>query len=386
MVIAELQVLRAIAVCMVLVQHMPLNVVGLDTGVGHFLVQYWDGGSGVDLFFCISGFVIARGLLPRLQACRSLSAYAAQTLTFFVHRFWRLQPSALLWIVIPITIGLVFNRSGAFHGVRANLAAALSAVFAVYNFRFARLFGFGDGGIIFPYWSLSLEEQFYFLLPLVTYLCGRRLEAAMAGILSYQFFMPHGMVYVTTRPGAIALGVLLAIWSAEPGAGSMAPMLSRVPGFVRTILLWTAVFVLGILKSKSISPLIPAPYGVVALVSGFLVYVGSLDSGYLMAPGAVRSVLDWIGTRSFAIYLTHVPVYAFVLELYARVRPQGSFASVAGKLIFVAVALLGIAVLSDWNYRTIEVPLRRYGKAIAFRSTGKGVRLEIGSRRSLSRL
>lgn len=208
----------------------------------------------------------------------------------------------------------------------------------------------------------------------------------MAGILSYQFFMPHGMMYVATRPGAIALGVLLAIWSAEPGAGSMAPTLSRVPGFVRTILLWTAVFVLGILKSKSISPLIPAPYGVVALVSGSLVYVGSLDSGYLMAPGAVRSVLDWIGTRSFAIYLTHVPVYAFVLELYARVRPQGSFASVAGKLIFVAVALLGIAVLSDWNYRTIEVPLRRYGKAIAFRSTGKGVRLEIGSRRSLSRL
>jgi peptidoglycan/LPS O-acetylase OafA/YrhL len=362
--IDEIEVLRAIAIMMVFIEHIPINLFFWRSQLGDVLAADWNGSAGVDLFFAISGFVIARGLLPRLQDCPAGAPYARTTLTFLLHRFWRLQPSAWLWVAVPLIVGLFFNRSGALHTPHANLAAGLTALLGISNFRFAAIFGSQDGGLSFAYWSLSLEEQFYILLPLLALLLRARLAWAMLALLAWQFLMPPDPLWYATRPGALAAGVLLAIWRESGSYAIAAPAFLRHGPIVRAAFVCGIVAALGALESNLPRPLMTIPYGMVALLSALAVYAASFDCGYILPAGLLRDMLVWIGNRSYAIYLIHIPAFAFTRELYMWVRPPGLFHSTQEATHYVVVALFLTLALSDLNYRFVETPLRRYGRAI----------------------
>ena len=361
--IEEIEVLRAIAVLMVVIDHIPYNLFFWHSHLQDFLLQYWSGGTGVDLFFAISGFVIARTLLPRLQAAHGLT-FLAETLTFFLRRFWRLQPSAWLWLAIPLVLCLVFNDTNAFHDFRSNLAAAVTAVMVVNNLRFGELFGVGDTSIVVPYWSLSLEEQFYLLLPVVVFLLRRRVALLMVALIAYQFLMPHGAIYNCTRPGAIAAGVLLAIWSGHPGYRLAAPVFLLAGPLVRLVFLVTAVLLLGALGSALPAPVDTVTSGLVAVLSGVLVYTASLSRGYVMPPGRLRRCLVWLGSRSYAIYLTHLIAFALTHEVYVRLHPPILVVTRAMTLEFLGVGLALTVLFAELNYRYVETPGRLYGRRL----------------------
>src|SRR5476649_2292342 len=112
---------------------------------------------GVDLFFAISGFVIARSLIPALQGCSTRQEYWQQTRNFWLRRAFRLLPSAWLWLALMLLACVFINRSGAFGTLQANLQATLAGVAQYANFRFADSFFHYEYGTSFVYWSLSLE-------------------------------------------------------------------------------------------------------------------------------------------------------------------------------------------------------------------------------------
>ena len=117
----EVEVLRAIAVLMVLVEHIPFNLVFWPSRVAGQIL--WPSGlwDGVDLFFAISGFVIARSLLPRLAGVTDWMNFTRVTLVFWIARAWRLLPSAWFWLTAPLVLCLVFNHSGAYGPISAQL-------------------------------------------------------------------------------------------------------------------------------------------------------------------------------------------------------------------------------------------------------------------------
>ena len=162
--LVEIEVLRGIAIVMVLVEHIAFNLFHFGAWINDFTLSTWRGAAGVDVFFAISGFVIARGLLPRLQASTSTQARVANVLGFLLRRFWRLQPAAWVWLAIPLVLTLTFNSSGAFLTWEENLPSAISGLLGIANLRLGLIVH--GSGIAFPYWSLSLEEQFYLLLPM----------------------------------------------------------------------------------------------------------------------------------------------------------------------------------------------------------------------------
>ena len=190
--IDDIEVLRAIAVIFVCIEHMHMNLFAWVGGPLHTTFFGWTGmWSGVDLFFVISGFVIARSLVPAITAADSTHERLVTTLAFWIRRAWRLIPSAWLWLAVILVACVFFDRSGAWGSLRANLEGALTAVFNVNNLRVMLTYGKFEAGATFPYWSLSLEEQFYLVLPFVIWLCGKRLPLVLAVVVVLQLVFPR---------------------------------------------------------------------------------------------------------------------------------------------------------------------------------------------------
>ena len=371
--IADIEVLRAAAILMVLYEHVPFNLLYWHSIWLDINRNIWRGGAGVELFFTISGFVIARSLLPSLAARPPGAEQWGVILEFWLRRFWRLQPAAWFWVAAPILAGVAFNRSGAFHTVQANLAAALSSVLPINNLRTAGLMEVYkhthhiDSGLSFPYWSLSLEEQFYVALPLLALAFRRHLGWLMLGLLVYQFVMPGLLVLTWTRPGPIAMGVLLAMGSRQDLYRLWEPDVLGRSRWARAAFLLVMLGLLGMVLSSLPQPTTRITFGLGAILSGGLVYAASFDRGYIMADGTLRRVLLWVAARSYALYLTHITAFAAAREIAFRWETPGYDHPLSEAVLLVSLGWGLAFVLADLSYRFIEEPCRRFGRSVTIR-------------------
>lgn len=366
--IDDIEVLRAFAVGLVLLQHGPWNLIPwqfVDQGPLFSRFAFW---SGVDLFFAISGFVIARSLLPELAAAPERRTAVRITLAFWIRRAWRLLPTAWLWLAVMVALAAGFNRSGAFQPLAANLEGAAAALVNLANIRLFHAMAQGaPGGVTAIYWTLSLEEQFYLLLPLVALVTGRRLAPVIAAVALAQLFIDrtHGHFLLNlTRSDGLALGVLLAIWSRRPSYRRAEPaVLGRgvLPILVPAAFLVAFAWVTGPRCDWSVK------IGALAVMSAAAVWAASYDRGYVLPAGRVKDALCWVGARSYAVYLIHLPIYHATVELWWRLKPEVLKPSPAHFALLVATALPTTFVLAELNYRCVETPLRRRGARIAAR-------------------
>lgn len=347
----ELQAVRAIAIALVIVSHL-VNLFpwGADWGVigkGFYV--------GVDLFLCLSGYVITKSLRGQLLTSTG-DAFWRQVAAFWVRRLYRITPSAWVWIVIP------FVSYTAYYGTinPVHLSDAVAAVVHVANIRSwecAWVPGQGPCGGFGHYWSLSLEEQFYLLLPFLFLVFRKRVHLALIAIVLAQVFLPRplGNVLGAIKTDALMLGVLLALWSDASSYRIFDPRLtaSRLRFILAPLLVACLV---GMARYE------PVPFflGMVAVVSAVIVWICSYDKGYFMADGPLRRGLAWIGERSFAIYLIHP--FAFWLTgpvmraIYPGVEFTGSYT-----VRFAAVGAVLTLVLAELSYRLIETPFRARG-------------------------
>ena len=316
--ILDIELLRGLAVLGVVFHHLHGNLFSgspaLLDGINQ-RVQFW---WGVDLFFAISGFVIARTLIPQLREAPTRQAFWEQARYFWIRRAFRLLPSAWLWLALILACCLLLNRSGAFGSLSANLAASLAGFLQVANFRFADSFYRYEYGASFVYWSLSLEEQFYLLLPLLILCLRRYLGWALLALVLVQFFSLRTPLLMVLRTDALAIGVLLALASLQPGYARWNPT---------------------------------------------LVWIASYDRDYLLSNGPLKRLLVWVGARSYAIYLIHIPAFYLSRELCFRLGWD------AGErpLSLLAISLVLIVVLSELNYRFVESPCRDLGSRLVKR-------------------
>lgn len=148
----SIQGLRALAVLLVIAYHYGFPIK--------------NGFIGVDVFFVISGFVITQSLL------RNNTGSRLQDLSnFYIKRIARLFPA--FFVVFLFTMLAVFLVYSPNVGVQQNaIKASLGAMLALSNFAIPQISGgyFGASGESNPFlhtWSLSVEEQFYFIYPLL---------------------------------------------------------------------------------------------------------------------------------------------------------------------------------------------------------------------------
>ena len=151
---AHIQGLRGVAVLLVVLFHAGLPVSG--------------GFVGVDVFFVISGFVIAQGIVRGLEK----GTFSFQT--FYVRRMRRLLPALTVMLSTVMALLLLLGPPVAHHAAgRTGVAAAL------FNANHYLLLGRGyfdphvEYNAFLHTWSLSVEEQFYFAFPLMLFVLWR---------------------------------------------------------------------------------------------------------------------------------------------------------------------------------------------------------------------
>ncbi|MGF6152685.1 acyltransferase family protein [Pseudomonas fluorescens] len=363
--IMDIELLRGIAVLGVLFHHLQgslfTDTVPLLQTITAFGQPWW----GVDLFFAISGFVIARSLIPALQDCSTRQEYWQQTRNFWLRRAFRLLPSAWLWLALMLLACVFLNRSGAFGTLHANVQATLAGIAQYANFRFADSFYHYEYGTSFVYWSLSLEEQFYLLFPLLILVCRKHLVWALLALVAVQVLTLRTPILMVVRTDALALGVLLAMWSGRPGYVRWEPTFLRRP--------WVGVSALVVI-SLTLSVLATDRFtftnyriGAIAVLSAVLVWVASYNRDYLMPRGLLKSLMTWIGSRSYGIYLIHIPAYSLVREFIFRLQAVNLPNPAGHPILTLLIAGGVIALLSELNYRCIEMPMRNRGAALVLR-------------------
>jgi peptidoglycan/LPS O-acetylase OafA/YrhL len=83
----------------------------------------------------------------------------------------------------------------------------------------------------------------------------------------------------------------------------------------------------------------------------------------------------WVGSRSYAIYLIHIPAFFATREIWFRVKPPGTVFDAAYTWRFALTALPLLLIAAELNYRCLEVPLRRRGARIAQRIAQRPARV-----------
>lgn len=365
---SDIEILRAFAIIMVLVQHYPSLYFWSDhsffKSVNTF-ISFW---SGVDLFLCISGFVVSCSLIPLIDRCKDDGVSSSKAIcAFFTKRALRLFPTSFMWIAVLLALTFFYNISGAFGNLKWNTYQALSVLTYNYNYLSAYMTDHGIPTTFGPFWSLNLEEQFYFIFPFFVLFTKKESRIPLLiGFIAVQLFIfRQGHPILNFRLDAISWGVVIAIIFMNNGLKNVDP------GFLqsrRRSLLVTSFLMVFLMVSIPDMHESRFMVGFLALASASLVFIASFNKGYIFCPKPLRKLLLWIGSRSYAIYIIHMPVIYFIQESTVRYYVsigQGPSKTIMLCAVMTLLALLLTAFLVEINFRMVEKPLRNYGRRLA---------------------
>lgn len=367
--IDDIEALRAVAVLFTIFYHTSALIRWDIPSIDHVrrFLTFW---TGVDLFFAISGFVIARDLLDKLDTNGFSERFCRVTLAFWIKRVYRILPTSFLWASITLLASVALRHTDLMHSVQANVADFAAVVAQVYNFHWSLCHEPYQCGDMGPWWSLSLEEQFYIVLPVAALVFRKRLPYVLVVIVIAQFFVHRtpATLLMFVRSDALCLGVLLAIFSRHPLYKIVEPTVLKRQRFALPIVA-LLVFLLAALPEDGPEKLVIVSFstGLVALTSAALVFIASFNRDYIIRGAFAKAVFVWIGTRSYALYLIHVPA-AFATRAFWRfVEPSGTVFGPRYNLRFLLVWAVTTVILVEFNYRFVEQPLRKRGRDVAKR-------------------
>jgi peptidoglycan/LPS O-acetylase OafA/YrhL len=341
--------MRALALIIILIYHARLPIEG--------------GFIALDVFFVISGFVIAQMLVRERERSGRIDIRA-----FYVRRFRRLTPALAVTVAVVVLLSIVLESP--FGAQQTTAATAVGAMLLSANIVIAATTGdyFDAAAELNPLlnvWSLSTEEQFYLVFPsfmVLSWFVARRLRwSARRGVLLIVgglAVVSFILAVVTSGPslewpatafvgyyGAVgrawefAAGAVLALYAAE---------LSRLPRWAAETLAFSglAAIVVGVLTLTDSIPypswatLIPV-LGSAAIIAGGCAAATTVSRAMSIRP------MVFIGDMSYSWYLWHWPLIVFAVALWPS-RP------------FLAPALAVIVSFAPayLSYRFIELPIR----------------------------
>ncbi len=348
----DLQGVRAVAVVAVLLFHVWPTV-------------FRGGFVGVDVFFVISGF-----LITSLLAAEIKQKGKVDLLQFWARRLMRLLPAATVVLLASLAGALVFlPRTEFINSAHHVFASALYVENWALVAQSVDYWATGQApSPVQHYWSLSIEEQFYFVWPPVValtafvssfgWLSFRKAAAAviaviLAGSLALSVLpgLDAGDAYfkTTTRAWELALGGLIAIlWSKI----SITGWLRAALGWLGLTLVTLAIlFINEQMRFPGHIALVPTLGAALLLISG-----DARWSPYRML--ALKPVA-YVGDISYAVYLWHWPIVIFS-------RPLGEDAGKAANPLLIMGLTFALAIATKY---LVEDPFRHGRLSFHLRSS-----------------
>lgn len=346
----DIQGLRALAILFVVAYHS-----GLPHVSGGFV--------GVDLFFVLSGFLITQLMLREIAATGTVSLRR-----FWARRARRIIPASVL--VLVVTMLAVRELISPVERKAIGTDVLWSALFSG-NWRFAQqhtdyLASDRNPSPVLHYWSLGVEEQFYFIWPLLLVVLAAiwRLSRRSRPV----YFLAFGAAFVavivvslaycihttaTDQPYAF-FGTPARAWQLAAGAltALAVPVILRWRGRTRATLGVVGLTLFGLsvyVLEESGSADIPYPswLALAPTLAGVLLIVsGTGPYSWLNRMLSIRP-LTYVGDLSYSLYLWHWPVLIIGLEALDVRTP------------LVRLGLVALAVaLSVASYHLVENPIR----------------------------
>ena len=343
--------LRAVAVISVILFH--LNSSWLPGG---FL--------GVDIFFVISGYLIG-GIL-----FRELSTNTFSLKNFYLRRMRRILPAFFAVVIFVLVVGgqLMVPGSDDWNPTRSS---ALWSVFFSGNIFFAQNTDYFAPTVelqpLNHLWSLAVEEQFYFLYPLILLVImfvvrsarknGTKLNTPVVWVLvllavfsfsraffpmSYHdselvaYYLPH------LRFGELLIGAILAV-SVSNATKEISSTRANVVGSLGLLVLVVCLTI----SFPNKTPWFPGFAAAIPCIASAAVIYAGLGTNWVKKLLSNRAVV-FVGRISYSLYLWHWPLLAFTHYLLGKeLTPQ----------VLAVVALLTV-LFSIASYYFIEQPLR----------------------------
>ncbi|MEQ8436750.1 MAG: acyltransferase family protein [Ilumatobacter fluminis] len=333
----------------------------------HAGVPGFDGGYlGVSVFFTLSGYLITSLLIAEFDTKGTIDLPA-----FYGRRMRRLLPASVLTVGVIVVLSSITDW---FDGVSSLRPQVIGSLFQVANWVLLA----GDGsyqellaetsGTPSPlehFWSLAIEEQFYWLWPLAMLFLLRRVGPHRSRTVA---------IGALTALAAVAAPVIAQVWGADAAYWATPARLAEilVGAFLAMLLArrldlpswlaWLAPLGLIVLSASVVlfptvgGPAYEGALPLVAVVSGALL-VGLQVDGPVRA-GLSIAPLVFVGKISYGVYLYHWPIYV-VLDA-DRAGFDGA------PLVFVRLALTFVVAVASYFF--FEQPIRHATK-VGFRPT-----------------
>lgn len=301
------------------IQHRILAVDGLRAVAVLAVIAYhissasFPGGFvGVDLFFVISGYVVCGSLL-KTSPDESFSRLATG---FYARRFLRIYPPLVVMLIVVGVLHRIFVPESTLAGTSAQ-----TGNFAFFGISNIQLIWntepyFGPMAEFNPYthtWSLAVEEQFYFLFPLVLFVYLRKRRVAL-WIFTALFLSSCSWAAFETFANPVWAFYLLPSRLWELLAGSILCLIHRreqlLPRTSARASLTATVGLLCIAVSLVITPIsqFPFPWAIVPTVGTLLTISGVVGQVGLPAKILSNAMVVFVGRISYSLYLWHWPV------------------------------------------------------------------------------
>ena len=328
----------------------------------HFQIPGFAGGFvGVDVFLVITGYLMTAKVVNELKLGR-FSPW-----TFWMMRMRRIYPALAVLTIVSVIVGWFVTLPAEY---LRHLLQALSALTFLSNFAFKSDSGYfamaAQTKPLLHTWSLSLEWQFYFFMPLVVGLVWRLALRAMSGInavvVALQVFAALSLAWCLwasqqDATGSSFFSLQARAW--EPLAGGLiaaAEIRRRSEGIADPSWLQSPIVALAgwvLVAGCVVYPLPEARWpGVFAIppILGAAMIVAARQGageGSLLGLSPIQRIGDW----SYSIYLWHWPIWVFALSWLAV---RGYDVGGAQKIAMVLASL----ALGALSYRYVEQPVR----------------------------
>ena len=346
--------LRGVAAFYVMLFHLTANG---QLGRGHIRTLMSHGYLAVDLFFVLSGFVMAMAYGPQFVEEQSLRSYGA----FLIKRLARVYP---LFLVATLVCAVLSLLDPAQEGALSGLTLASNVVMA-------QSLGLSSS-LDYPGWSISTEFAAYLLFPIFVALFLRRawLTTLLSSLVSLLL-----LVFVATRTST-ALHELcsrigpLDVWSSD----TLFPVLRCVAGFSLGLAAWRTYrsarlgqmlrspVMTGMLPLMTIGLLCIAQADVVFVVTAAALIVSLTQETSLPARVLAWAPIYWLGKVSYSLYLIHYPA-SWAVSLLLRQVPGITNLPFHGAALKSTVIILSLG-LAATAYRYIEQPGQRLVRSI----------------------
>ena len=339
----EIDGLRAIAVGAVILYHAQITIFGQQAFKGGFI--------GVDIFFVISGYLITSIILKELITTGSFSFKY-----FYERRIRRILPALLSVMLVSLPFAWMYFIPSSFIDFSKSILYSLGFSSNFYFHYSGQEYGAIDG-LLKPFlhtWSLSVEEQFYILFPIVLLITFKYFRKYLIHILILGFIISLGLAewssrnypsvsfyFLHTRMWELLAGSILAYFEITLGHRSNQRILNLILPGIGLILIGHSIIYF---NDKMVHP----SFYTLSPIIGVCLIIWFSNSNEIITKILSTKLFVGIGLISYSLYLWHYPIFAFARTINFS---QGDIS----KKILIGIIALIVSILS---YLLIERPCR----------------------------